>query len=76
MTGGHNNRQNNGGLLARKQTLTDLEQQISKMQLALDQKQTKVQALHQDLAEQQAQLEQQQGAFETAKTHYQTQKMS
>lgn len=74
MTGGHNNRQNNGGLLARKQTLTDLEQQISKMQLALDQKQTKVQALHQDLAEQQAQLEQQQGAFETAKTHYQTQK--
>lgn len=74
MTGGHNNRQNNGGLLARKQTLTDLEQQISKMQLALDQKQTKVQTLHQDLAEQQAQLEQQQGAFETAKTHYQTQK--
>ncbi|UNC19915.1 chromosome segregation protein SMC [Latilactobacillus sakei] len=74
MTGGHNNRQNNGGLLAQKQTLTDLEQQISKMQLALDQKQTKVQALHQDLAEQQAQLEQQQGAFETAKTHYQTQK--
>lgn len=74
MTGGHNNRQNNGGLLARKQTLTDLEQQISKMQLALDQKQTKVQALHQNLAEQQAQLEQQQGAFETAKTHYQTQK--
>ena len=74
MTGGHNNRQNNGGLLARKQTLTDLEQQISKMQLALDQKQTRVQALHQDLAEQQAQLEQQQGAFETAKTHYQTQK--
>ncbi|WP_436651613.1 chromosome segregation protein SMC [Latilactobacillus sakei] len=74
MTGGHNNRQNNGGLLARKQTLTDLEQQISKMQLALDQKQTKVQILHQDLAEQQAQLEQQQGAFETAKTHYQTQK--
>ncbi|WP_162100954.1 chromosome segregation protein SMC [Latilactobacillus sakei] len=74
MTGGHNNRQNNGGLLARKQTLTDLEQQISKMQLALDQKQTRVQALHQDLAEQQAQLGQQQGAFETAKTHYQTQK--
>ncbi|USG02176.1 chromosome segregation protein SMC [Latilactobacillus sakei] len=74
MTGGHNNRQNNGGLLARKQTLTDLEQQISKMQLALDQKQTKVQTLHQDLAEQQAQLEQQQGAFETTKTHYQTQK--
>lgn len=74
MTGGHNNRQNNGGLLARKQTLTDLEQQISKMQLALDQKQTRVQALHQDLADQQAQLEQQQGAFETAKTHYQTQK--
>ncbi|AUX11592.1 chromosome segregation protein SMC [Latilactobacillus sakei] len=74
MTGGHNNRQNNGGLLARKQTLTDLEQQISKMQLALDQKQTKVQALHQNLAEQQAQLEQQQGAFETAKTYYQTQK--
>lgn len=71
MTGGHNNRQNNGGLLARKQTLTDLEGQIAKMQVALDQKQASVQAAKAQLTARQAELNTKQAALETAKNQYQ-----
>ncbi|KRM23992.1 chromosome segregation protein SMC [Latilactobacillus graminis] len=71
MTGGHNNRQNNSGLLARKQTLTDLEDQIAKMQVALDQKQTSVQATKAQLTVRQAELDTKQAALETTKNQYQ-----